>query len=162
MAKTCLLIRDIIEEKPEADPADPIILKLTTKQLGHILEHCRLHEWEPSKLLKKPLESDELEMCGVEEVDIEFLSQFDIDQLISLLKAAEYINNPYLQDLLYARLALDVKRLSPQKLFQLHGLDVESVTEDEFLKVQKEYQFLIADMEQLVAQQLSPDAAEEL
>ena len=94
-------------------------------------------------------------MCGVDEIDIEFLAQFDIDGLISLLKSAEYINNPYLQDLVYARLALDVKRLSPQKLFQLHGLDVETVTEDEFLKVQKDSNFLIADMEQVVTTHLS-------
>ncbi len=38
--------------------------------------------------MKKPLESDELEMCGVAEMDVEFLSQFDIDGLISLLKTA--------------------------------------------------------------------------
>lgn len=107
---------------------------INSEIFGFILKFCDKHNCIPPPEIKRPLISNDIQVL-VSEWDANYINQFDFDNVVNILVAAEKLKCLSLMDLCYARIAIFFRETSfpdLRKNFQLNDnefnqKDVENI-----------------------------------
>jgi S-phase kinase-associated protein 1 len=122
------LVKNIVED---SGLTEEIPLEQVTKPvLDKIIEYCVHHEFTVPEPIAKPLQSNNI-YDAVSQWDGDYISAFDEDTLIELIKAANYLDIKCLLDLGLARIAAKFKGKTVEELRTEYNIQEEFTTEVE-------------------------------
>ena len=100
------IIKDIINDSEEGETIP--IHGVTGDVLGKIIEFCKHHAETPMMEIKIPLETSDTSKI-MSEWDAEYASDVDINLLLEMLRAADFLDIKPLVNLLCVKAALKIK-----------------------------------------------------
>jgi hypothetical protein len=84
----------------------PIQLEVKSQEFSLILQFCDHHKYTNPPEIIRPLKSNELKKCVVDEWDADFINSISFEKVTDLLLGAESLKCFSLVDLCYAKMAL--------------------------------------------------------
>lgn len=118
-----VLIRTIMEGVDENADVEIPLPNVDGFMLERIIEYTRHHMDDPMKTIDRPLPNLEFNMI-ISPWYHDFITSFEgMEGLYALIKAANYMDIPPLQDLACARVAYLIRGKEPDEIRKILGLD---------------------------------------
>ena len=99
--------------------------------LEKVIEYCKHYKNSTPKEISKPLKSKNLAENGVEEWDANFINLENIDDLIDLIVAANFLDIDGLLNLGCAKIASIIKNQSTEQIRETFGIKNDFTPEEE-------------------------------
>lgn len=122
------LVKNIVEDSSLTEEIP--LEQVTQAVLAKILEYCTHHEYTIPEPIAKPLQSNNI-YDAVPQWDGDFISAFNEDDLIELIKAVNYLDIKCLLDLGLAKIAAKFKGKTVEELRQEYSIQEEFTPEVE-------------------------------
>lgn len=127
-ANMSALVKNIVEDSGVSEEIP--LEQVAQSVLAKILEYCEHHEFTIPEPIAKPLQSNNI-YDAVPQWDGDFISAFNEDDLIELIKAANYLDIKCLLDLGLAKIAAKFKGKTVEELRQEYNIQEEFTPEVE-------------------------------
>ena len=146
------LIADMLEDNgDEAMEEDIPLANVSSKFLKIILEYCEHHQYKKNQTdIIAPLTSKVPKEFIKDPWEVTFISQFNEDELIDLIQAANYMNIPALFELSCAMIASELKGKDFNEMKRRYGLDDVNYTPAEEEEILKQYPWILAETEEKI------------
>jgi len=133
------LIKNAIEDISNCEEALSI-MEVDGKTLTLVVEYLNHFNGVPPSEIEKPLKSSVLKEI-IDEWSADFIEKFDVEVLVDLTVAANYMEIQCLLDLVCAKLASMCKDKSEEEIFSTFGVK-EPFTEEEKTKIKEENKWI--------------------
>ncbi len=140
-AELSILIKNTIQDYPKDQPIP--LLEIDSRCLKLILEYLEHYNGIPPKEIEKPLPGNDLKEV-VEEFQFFFINKINLEQLIDLTSAADFMEITCLLDLCCAKISSMCMDKSEEELYQTFGI-TEKFTPEEREKLKEENKWLDLD-----------------
>ena len=125
-ANMSALVKNIVEDRGVSEEIQ--LEQVTQAELAKILQYCEHHEFTIPEPIAKPLQSNNI-YDAVPQWDGDFISAFNEDDLVKLIKAADYLDIKCLLDLGLTKIAAKFKGMTPEELRQEYNIQEEFTPE---------------------------------
>ena len=140
-------------EDAGGDYSEPVPLPgVSTTYLNHIVEYCQLHRFQKTQTdIVAPLTSKVPSEFISDPRELEFIQQFNEDQLIELLSAANFMHVPALFELCCAMIASDLKGKDFNQMKKKYDLEDVNFTPADEEDIMRRFPWIQAEADQKIA-----------
>ena len=141
----------MLEDNDDQEIDEIPLTMINTQTLNAVVEYCTHFKFEKIKAdIPFPFTSNRPSEFIKDEQEAKFITQFNLDQVIQLLQAANFLNIPPLFELCCATIASEFKSRNFDEVKKRFGLDDVFYTPEEEEKIKKENPWIITETEEKI------------
>ncbi len=138
-AELSVLVKNIVQDFNIDDTID--ISEVDSKILTYVIEYLNHFKGTAPLEIEKPLKSANLKEEVVDEWSADFVEKLNLEEVVDLSCAANFMEIQCLLDLVCAKIASMCKDKTPEELFSIFGVK-EQFTEEEKQKIKDENKWI--------------------
>lgn len=144
IARNSGYFRNIVNSTPFRRDQQPEVELETidTETLVKIRDYLEHYQNKYPKSIEKPLEYCNFKEC-VDEWDYKYINEDDVNKIIQILNAAEFLKIPSLVDLAAAKLASFLKGKSPKELKENLNIPLDNFTPEDNQEIDDNIQWCV-------------------
>ena len=141
----------MLEDNDDQEIDEIPLTMINTQTLNAVVEYCTHFKFEKTKTdIPFPITSNRPSEFIKDQWEAKFITQFNLDQVIQLLQAANFLNIPPLFELCCATIASEFKSRNFDEVKKRFGLDDVFYTPEEEEKIKKENPWIITETEEKI------------
>ena len=138
-----IFLKDMLEEKDDIFTEEIWLPTVSSEMFGYVKDYCQHFDYQKDPFIEYPLKSNNLAEVLEDRWEADFITSLSLENVLSLLQAANYLNIPALFEVCCARIGAEFRGKNFDQVKKNFGIEGVNYTPEDDDQLLKEYSWIL-------------------